>query len=304
MLALGCLANCVERDARVYEQLVGKELSTEAEGSGSEQGVSQQALSVMMGTAGGGGAASATASSSSPPPSARESLCQPLAYLTWMLAQLLGRMGFIDAAVVGAGGGVSSREGSPRDGRSPSGEGKAAASEALEDVCDPDDAVIAGYLTLLLGCCLKYETKERREASGTSSSSSSSTSAGGTSAVLQWLGRLVQQQQRSASGALSSAAKPATAKSVRTSGANAMSYSLRAFVVLQSNAGMLTEEMLSHVSDVQATLEQVLEAPSGSKSRSGSPHFMPAAWKLAGGSLRDWLADEDDEEEGKTTGLQ
>lgn len=221
-----------------------------------------------------------------------------------MLAQLLGRMGFIDAAVVGAGGGVSSREGSPRDGRSPGGEGKAAASEALEDVCDPDDAVIAGYLTLLLGCCLKYETKERREASG-SSSSSSSTSADGTSSVLQWLGRLVQQQQRSTSGATSSAAKPATAKSVRTSGASAMSYSLRAFVVLQSNAGMLTEEMLSHVSDVQATLEQVIEAPSGSKSRSGSPHFMPAAWKLAGGSLRDWLADEDDEEEeGKTTGLQ
>lgn len=78
VLALGCLANCVERDARVYEQLVGKELSTEAEGSGSEQGVSQQALSVMKGTAGGGGAASAAASSSSPPPLLESPCASPL----------------------------------------------------------------------------------------------------------------------------------------------------------------------------------------------------------------------------------
>jgi hypothetical protein len=77
-----------------------------------------------------------------------------------------------------------------------------------------------------------------------------------------------------------------------------MSFALRAFVVLQSNAAMLTEEVLGHVGDVQATLEALLEAPqSAQKARSGSPQLAPAGWKLAGGSLRDWLGEDDDEEE-------
>ena len=38
--------------------------------------------------------------------------------------------------------------------------------ETMEGVCDPDDAVLGGYLTLLLGCCLKYELAAKARQAG------------------------------------------------------------------------------------------------------------------------------------------
>ena len=181
VLALGCLANCVEKDARVYDLLVGRDLACGS--SGEAAGPAQQPhiplhippadAAVLLG---GRPTPHSATTAPSPTPATlppHSTQCPALAYLVWMLAQLLGRMGFSDAGGAGSSSSSSSRR-SPRAGVEGEGEGEEGEGEG-SGVCDPDDAVLAGYLTLLLGCCLKYEARDKP-----------------ASAILLWMGRLVR----------------------------------------------------------------------------------------------------------------
>ena len=135
-----------------------------------------------------------------------------------------------------------------------------------EPACSPDDVVLAAYLSLLLGYCLKGE---------------------GGGAVLLWVGRVLEALGGCGGGApppppLPPVETAAERARLERAAASALSLALRAFVALQSSAGVLTEEALGHVTDVQA----VLDARVGGAA---------AGWAAAGGNLERWLDEEDED---------
>jgi len=79
---------------------------------------------------------------------------------------------------------------------------------------------------------------------------------------------------------------------LRFTASSALLFVLKAFIVLQNTAGLLTEEMVGHVGEVQLTLERALEVARNSEAPSRSSPQL-AGWALTGKSMEEWLEDEE-----------
>ena len=113
---------------------------------------------------------------------------------------------------------------------------------------EAEDVVLSAYIALLLGVCAREEQSSDIH-------------------VLASLGvmlRLIDNDSASSSSSSSSSTESPTVV-----GARALSFALRAFVAVQTSAGVLTEEALGHVTSVQETLDLALTNTESSEINTG-----------------------------------
>ncbi len=142
-------------------------------------------------------------------------------------------------------------------------EASAAASDVLGDTTfNVDDVVLGAYIALLIGVCARSEVS-------------------GESRVLESLGNMVRSCDQSAAG---------TSETPTMIAARMLTFALRAFVAVQTSAGVLTEEALGHISSVQETLDLALRGDiDGSVKKHTAQVAARAGWSAGGVSLEAWL---------------
>ncbi len=134
---------------------------------------------------------------------------------------------------------------------------------------EAEDVVLSAYIALLLGVCARGEESSDAH-------------------VLASLGVMLRLIDNDSASSLSSSSS--STESPTVVGARALSFALRAFVAVQTSAGVLTEEALGHVTSVQETLDRALTNNESSDIKTGLAPAPTASSSARGaGWLEAWL---------------